>query len=104
MVVTKSITAQNTFSDPITTFTPQAHDPITRGFINLSLSGTWAATVFLQRSFDRGATWLDVASYTANTERAIEDYEPNVFYRAGVKTGGFTSGTVVVRLSNAGQQ
>ena len=99
--VTRSITAQNQFTDPISPFGPGNLGNATHlGFLNLSLSGTWSATVFLQRSFNNGSTWLDVASYTANTEKAIEDYEVGVLYRVGVKTGGFTSGTVVARLSN----
>lgn len=99
--VTASITAQNTFTAPLSPFGPGNIGNATHiGYLNLSLSGTWEATVFLQRSFDNGSTWLDVASYTTNTEKAIEDYEAGVLYRVGVKTGGFTSGTVVVRLSN----
>jgi hypothetical protein len=89
-LVTASLTAQNTFTSVV---------PITGAF-NFSLSGTWAGTVFIQRSFDNGTTWLDVASYTAN----IEDtgYEPEAgapLYRAGIKTGGYTSGTAVLRIS-----
>ncbi len=87
--VEKNITAQNTFSDPISI----------RGKFNLSISGTWAATVFLQRSFDNGANYVDVESYTANIEKIGEELESGILYRVGVKTGGFTSGTVVCRLS-----
>lgn len=87
--VTASITAQNTFSNPV----PLA------GPFNLSLSGTWSATVHLQRSFDNGLTWLDVQSYTANIQDRGLEAETGVVYRAGVKTGNFTSGTVVVRIS-----
>lgn len=86
--VTASITAQNTFTDPITV----------RGLFNFSLSGTWSGTVTLQRSFD-GSTWLDVATYTANIEDVGEEGELGVLYRAGIKTGEFTSGTAVVRIS-----
>lgn len=83
-----SITAQNTFTTPVYIL----------GDFNFSLSGTWVATVFIQRSFD-GSTWLDVASYTANIEDTGHEPETGVLYRAGVKTGGFTSGTVVARIS-----
>lgn len=87
--VTASIAAQNTFSAAV---------PIL-GEFNFSLSGTWVATVFIQRSFDNGVTWLDVASYTANIEDVGNEPEIGVLYRFGVKTGGYTSGTVVGRLS-----
>lgn len=86
---TYSGTAQNTFSTPV---------PLQREF-NLSLSGTWAATVTLQRSFDQGQTWLDVATYTANIQDRGFEAEAGVLYRVGVKTGNYTSGTVVGRIS-----
>ena len=87
--VTASIAAENTFSDPMDC----------KGAFNLSLSGTWSATVFLQRSYDGGTTWVDVTSYTANVEDYGKESESGVKYRFGVKTGGYTSGTVVGRLS-----
>lgn len=86
--VTASIAAQNTFSDAIAI----------HGTFNLSLSGTWVATVWVQRSYD-GTNWMDVKSFTANTEQTGEEPESGLLYRFGVKTGGFTSGTVVGRLS-----
>lgn len=88
--VAASIAAQNTFSDPVA---------ITGDF-NLSLSGTWVATVHLQRSYPNApTTWFDVASYTANIEDRGFEPETGVQYRVGVKTGNYTSGTVVARIS-----
>lgn len=88
--VTASIAAQNTFSDPVAI----------RGTFNLSLSGTWVATVHLQRSYpDAPTTFFDVASYTANVEDRGTEAESGVLYRVGVKTGNYTSGTVVARIS-----
>lgn len=87
-VKSAAITAQNTFSDPLR---------IEAGGFNLSIWGTFAATVHLQRSFNGGATWLDVATYTAPVED-VGNEPVGALYRAGVKTGGFTSGTVNVRL------
>jgi hypothetical protein len=84
-----SIAAQNTFSNPVELC----------GTFNVSLSGTWSATVHLQRSFDSGATWLDVQSLSANAELTGDEPERGVLYRFGVKTGGYTSGTVIGRLS-----
>jgi hypothetical protein len=88
-VQTRSITAENQFTDAAEL----------TGYFNLSLSGTWEATVTLQRSFDSGSTWYDVDTRTANTEEYGFEPEDGVQYRAGVKTGDFTSGTVVTRIS-----
>ena len=88
-LVTASLTAENTFTGVV---------PIT-GKFNFSISGTFVATIFIQRSFDAGATWLDVNSYTAPIQTSGEEPEKGVLYRAGIKTGGFTSGTAVLRIS-----
>jgi len=84
-----SLSAANTWTDPV---------PILGPF-NLSLSGTWAGTITLQRTFDGGTTWRDVATYTANIEDAGHEPELGVLYRAGFKTGEYTSGTAIVRIS-----
>lgn len=86
-VVTKAISAQNTFSDATRC----------RGFFNFSVWGTFVATVTVQRSFDGGSTWLDVDTFTAPTEEVGIEGEI-AEYRAGVKTGDYTSGTVNVRI------
>lgn len=96
---TKDITAENSFTNAL---------EIT-GEFNLSIYGTFSATVTLQRSFDAGTTWHDVNSWTApfegvDTEPALRDYgvTPVVAqYRVGVKTGGYTSGTANVRLGHS---
>ena len=88
-VSSASIGAQNTFSTPVEIL----------GDFNFSLSGTWVGIVFIQRSFDAGTTWLDVANYTANIEDTGTETETRTLYRAGIKTGGYTSGTAVVRIS-----
>ena len=69
-----------------------------RGHFNYSLSGTWVGTVHLQRSFDKGTTWLDVDSHTANVETYGVEPGENVQYRFGVKAGNYTSGSVVGRI------
>ena len=86
--VTADITAQNTFTDKIQVV----------GHFNLSISGTWAATVTVQRSWNN-SDWFDVDTFTGNYEGVGFDAE-EVYYRAGVKTGDFTSGTVVLRISD----
>ena len=85
-IATASIAAQNTFTTAARL----------EGYLNVSISGTFVATVTVQRSIDN-STWVDVDTWTAPTE----DYgfEPELmWYRIGVKTGEFTSGTAVVRL------
>ena len=88
-VETKEIGAEDTYSDWV----------FLRGKFNFSLSGTWVATVYLQRSFDAGVTPLDVESFTANQESYGVEPE-GAHYRFGIKAGGWTSGTVVGRLSS----
>lgn len=84
--VSKAIGAQNTFSDPAR-FT---------GNFNISISGTFVATATVQRSPD-GTNWFDVNTYTAPFEGT--GFEPELmYYRIGVKTGQYTSGTVNVRI------
>ena len=87
--ITRSVTGENQFTDAVGL----------TGYFNMSISGTWVATVTLQRSFDEGSSWLDVDTRTANTEEYGLEPETGVQYRIGVKTSGFTSGTAVVRLS-----
>lgn len=38
-------------------------------------------------------------NYTANIEDTGTETETRTLYRAGIKTGGYTSGTAVVRIS-----
>jgi hypothetical protein len=95
-----SITAQNSFGDPLA---------IKTGGL-LTLSGTFVATVSLQRLLDgttiASPTWVDVTnnSGTATTFTTIGTFTispiavPGV-YRWGVKTGNFTSGTVTGTLA-----
>ena len=91
MIVSASITAQNNFTDWL-------EFDNARRFFNVSVSGTFSATVTVQRSYDGGSTPLDVKEYTAPAEEIGEHVETIVLYRIGVKTGDFTSGTVEVRL------
>jgi hypothetical protein len=95
-LVTKSISAQNTFSTAITVTDVGE----TRRF-TVQITGVWVATVTLQRSFDDGSTWSDVTTYTTNQATTYLDGLDNqtVQYRIGVKTGDFTSGTAAVTLS-----
>ena len=83
-------------------FSPQGINPVSRPF-NLSLWGTFAATVQLERSFD-GATWLPLTAlgtavyvFTAPCSETAEETEMGVVYRLNCTS--YTSGTVNYRLS-----
>lgn len=82
-----SAAAENTWSDPIRIV----------GSFNLSISGTFSATVTVQRSED-GTTWHNVDTWTAPSEEV--GYDPILnYYRVGVATGGYTSGTAVASMN-----
>lgn len=87
--VNKSISAANDWAPirlPASTF-------------NLSISGTWVGTLTLQRSFDNAQNWHDVEQFTSNTQKVGDDPEDSIYYRIGFKTGDYTNGTAVVRIS-----
>lgn len=65
------------------------------GKFNLSIRGTWDGTLSLQRSFDNGASWGTVQTYTQNIEDVGDDPE-GCLYRLGFTT--YTSGTAWLRL------
>lgn len=85
----KTISAEDTFSDWVL---------LIKGKFNFSLSGTWEATVHFQRSFDKGVIPLEVEEFTSNVEKIGENPE-EIYYRFGVKSGNFTSGSIVGRIS-----
>ena len=87
--ITTELSGENVFSEPIR---------LAKGYFNFSLSGTWSATVTIQRSFDDGNTWHDVEQFTSNGEYVGYEPEENVFYRFGVKAGDYTSGTIIGRI------
>lgn len=84
---TKTISAADAFTDAVHII----------GDFNLSISGTFAATVTIQRSTD-GTTWRDVDSFTVPVEEVGYDPMKN-FYRAGIKTGDYTSGSATILLN-----
>ena len=93
--VTKNVNAQNLFTDEIS---PCYNSPSCS--LNYSISGTWAGTVTMQRAFPSApTTWYDVETFTSNEEGQLFDYERGNKYRMGIKTGDYTSGTAVLRLS-----
>ena len=96
--LSKDITAQAEFAED-STDDANTETYLARGLFNISISGTFVATVTLQRSFDAGSTWHDVEEYTAATERVVDNANQKAMWRLGVKTGNFTSGTVAVALN-----
>lgn len=98
IVKTVSATAEDTFTAAV-----KVEGSGTERTLSVAISGTWSATVHLQRSYDGGSTWVDYRSYTSNTEVDVRDeLSQTVHYRLGVKTGNFGSGTAVLTLTYAG--
>lgn len=98
-VVTKTITAQNTFSNEIR-ITGVGSSRIFTVVIT-GLTGT-GSTVTLQRSLDDPGNWEDVpaTSWTADATQTVDDGLDNqiVYYRIGVKTGDYAAGTIICTL------
>ena len=86
---TRSIENENLWTDAIELI----------GHFNISISGSWEGTVTVQRSFDGGSVWYDVATWTENTQEYGFEPERSLWYRVGVKLGEYNSGTIEVRLS-----
>lgn len=93
-----SISAENTFSSPIRVTGVDG----ARQFA-VVITGTFSATVTLQYSIGAVGSWVDApsGSYTTPTGIAYDDTLDNqiIYYRIGVKTGGYTSGTAEVSLT-----
>lgn len=90
----KTITAADVFTEPLSP----------HGSLNVSISGTFVATVRLQRRFPTAAggltEWRDVLDWNLPMEDQYPDiHEDGIQYRLGCKAGEFTSGSVVARLS-----
>jgi 6-phosphogluconolactonase (cycloisomerase 2 family) len=71
--------------------------------ISITRSGTWSATITLQRSLSEPGNWTDAVEFTNNGTSTYTDDLDNqiVFYRIGIKTGDYTSGTAVVSMEYA---
>lgn len=92
-----SLTGADQYSAPIRVVGIDA----TRQF-GVILTGTWVATVTLQYSVGAPGNWVDATSgiYTTNTAITYDDTLDNqiLYYRIGIKTGNYTSGTVEATL------
>lgn len=73
-----------------------------KGPWDFTISGTWAGTIKIQRSYDSGSTWVDVRIYKRTTESSIvendsgEEDEDGVQYRVNMTV--FTSGSAKFTL------
>lgn len=89
------------------TFTAVGNSPAVQaqGGINVTLTGTFVATLRVARSFDGGTTWAPLSdqdgyairSYTGPASFWIWENEAGVLYR--LECTAYTSGTVAYRLS-----
>lgn len=88
------------------TFTPNVATRDTNcGQFNISASGTFVATVQIERSFDNGTNWFvcssdsagTAASFTAPFSVVAEEPTPGVIYR--LNCTALTSGEVDYRIS-----
>lgn len=70
----------------------------------ITLTGTFTATVTLQRSSGNENNYTDWQTYTTAQSVTINDAQDNQtwYYRLGVKTGNYTSGSVVMTLVYSG--
>lgn len=95
-VLSASISAENTF----TTGLKVTGTGIQRS-ITVTITGTWVAVVTLQVSPDN-STWADVPGEVWNTNVTgpyLDGLDGQTrYYRIGVKTGNYTSGTVAVAI------
>lgn len=93
--VTAPISAQDTFTSHIRV----AGVGGTRIF-SILISGTFTATVTLQQSIGEPGNWVDVTSYATEQSTSYNDELDNqiIYYRIGVKSGGYTSGSLDATL------
>jgi len=88
------------------TFTPAIRVSGTGTGRNFTLvvAGTFSATVTLQRSFDgEDSGFADVNNYAAGTHTISDGFDNSIaYYRVGIKSGNYTSGTVTLTLTFQG--
>ncbi len=97
---TVTVTAENQFTTPSIKVTGVA----SQRALTVTITGTWVATVTVQQSIGVDGVWTDFASYTTNQAATpLNDGLNNqiVYYRVGVKTGEFTSGSATCQLNYA---
>lgn len=94
--VTDAFSAENDFSGAIRVTGIGGQ----RSF-GIQITGTFVGTLTLQYSVAEIGNWVDVATYTTVTSTSYSDDLDNqiIFYRIGIKTGSYTSGTANISLS-----
>lgn len=97
--VSDSASAQDTFTNAIRVINISPN----RTF-SITITGTFVATINLQRSLESDdGPWVDVSgqSWTAPVATTFDDALDNqvAWYRIGVKSGNYTSGTAVMTLT-----
>jgi hypothetical protein len=107
MSVIADLTAADTYTDWIVPKKLHEKDSKQIGRLTLSIYGTWAGTLTVQRRFCETTTGevvytspLTVDTFSANTEKNIEDPDGRVEYRIGFEAGNYTSGTASVRIGD----
>lgn len=97
--VEQTVTAENQFTGDI-----RVTGVGTTRNVEVVITGTFTATVTLQRSLGESGSWTDVTTYTTATTVTYNDTLDNniAFYRIGVKTGDYTSGTADCSLEFSG--
>ncbi len=96
--VSSDLSAADTYTDPI-----RVVGIGTQRQFSLDVSGTFVATVTLQYSVGAIGSWVDVATYTGATSTTYDDGQDNeiIYYRLGIKSGEYTSGTATCALDFA---
>jgi hypothetical protein len=94
--VSSVLSAADTYTSPI-----RVTGISTGRIFGITVSGTWAGTVTLQRSVGDVGAWVDVYNYTVNQSTTINDTLDNqiIYYRLGIKPGNYTSGSATCELS-----
>lgn len=97
--VTASATAADIFTDPV-----RVSGVGGQRTLAILVSGTFSATVTLQYSIGEPGTWIDTTTtYTTAISTSFTDELDNqvIYYRIGVKSGAYTSGTASLTLTYA---
>ena len=92
---TANLSGDNQFTDPIRVIGVGGQRDI-----SILISGVWTATVTLQMSIEEPGSWVDVESFTTNQSISYSDELDNqeIYYRLGIKSGDYGSGTAVASL------
>lgn len=96
-LATSALASANVFTDAI-----RVVGIDTDRAVNVTITGTFVATVTLQKSVGNDVDWDDVATYTGTTAVTLNDGLDNqiVYYRIGIKSGDYTSGTATCTITN----